>query len=282
MVEVIDLAMAAGTKDVAIQRGYDPRELPLVVAGGAGPVHAGAIARRARACRRSSSRASRRCSARSACCSPTSATTSRAASRGRGRPSTPARRARVLDGSLEQGMAALEREGVPPEPPRRRRRRRHPLRRPAPRGDGRLPARRPRRRPAPDRGGVPPPARGALRVRVAGQADGGDRPARDGPRPTATRSSSPAAGAAAAPRTRHGAPAARCTCARPAALEEVEVLDGDRMAAGQRHRGPGARGAWRPRRSSCPRRSTSCSTPPARSCSVAEAPADAATRSSPP
>ena len=45
MVEVIDLAMSAGTKDMALQRGVDPRELPLVVAGGAGPVHAGAIAR---------------------------------------------------------------------------------------------------------------------------------------------------------------------------------------------------------------------------------------------
>jgi len=44
MVEVIDLVMAAGTKDVSLQRGYDPRELPLVVAGGAGAVHAGAIA----------------------------------------------------------------------------------------------------------------------------------------------------------------------------------------------------------------------------------------------
>jgi N-methylhydantoinase A len=36
--------MAAGTKDMALRRGYDPRELPLVVAGGAGPVHAGMIA----------------------------------------------------------------------------------------------------------------------------------------------------------------------------------------------------------------------------------------------
>jgi N-methylhydantoinase A len=41
---VIDLNMAAGVKNVSIQRGYDPREFPLVAAGGAGPVHAGAIA----------------------------------------------------------------------------------------------------------------------------------------------------------------------------------------------------------------------------------------------
>ena len=44
MYEVINLVMAAGTKDMAIQRGYDPSELPLIVAGGAGPVHAGMIA----------------------------------------------------------------------------------------------------------------------------------------------------------------------------------------------------------------------------------------------
>jgi N-methylhydantoinase A len=44
MVEVITLVMAAGTKDMSLQRGYDPRELPLVAAGGAGPVHAGMIA----------------------------------------------------------------------------------------------------------------------------------------------------------------------------------------------------------------------------------------------
>jgi len=44
MAEVIDLTMAAGTKNVSLQRGYDPRELPLVVAGGAGPVHAASIA----------------------------------------------------------------------------------------------------------------------------------------------------------------------------------------------------------------------------------------------
>lgn len=44
MYQVINLVMAAGTKDMALQRGRDPSELPLVVAGGAGPVHAGQIA----------------------------------------------------------------------------------------------------------------------------------------------------------------------------------------------------------------------------------------------
>jgi N-methylhydantoinase A len=44
MIEVITLVMAAGTKDVALARGFDPRELLLVAAGGAGPLHAGMIA----------------------------------------------------------------------------------------------------------------------------------------------------------------------------------------------------------------------------------------------
>lgn len=42
--DVVNQAMAAGTKDISVQRGYDPREFALVVAGGAGPVHAGRIA----------------------------------------------------------------------------------------------------------------------------------------------------------------------------------------------------------------------------------------------
>lgn len=44
MYEVVNLIMAAGTKDISVQRGYDPREFPLIVAGGAGPVHAAKIA----------------------------------------------------------------------------------------------------------------------------------------------------------------------------------------------------------------------------------------------
>ena len=74
MAEVIDLTMADGTKNVSLERGYDPRELPLVVAGGAG--------RYTRARSRTSSRSrpcscpgSRPCCARSGCCSPTCGTT---------------------------------------------------------------------------------------------------------------------------------------------------------------------------------------------------------------
>lgn len=42
--EMVNLQMAAGTKNISVERGYDPREFPMVVAGGAGPVHAGMIA----------------------------------------------------------------------------------------------------------------------------------------------------------------------------------------------------------------------------------------------
>ncbi len=41
---VVDSNMAAGVRGITIRRGYDPREFPMVVAGGAGPNHACAIA----------------------------------------------------------------------------------------------------------------------------------------------------------------------------------------------------------------------------------------------
>ncbi|MHB1810382.1 MAG: hydantoinase/oxoprolinase family protein, partial [Solirubrobacteraceae bacterium] len=44
MYDVINLVMAAGTKDMALARGVDPAELPLVAAGGAGGLHAAMIA----------------------------------------------------------------------------------------------------------------------------------------------------------------------------------------------------------------------------------------------
>jgi N-methylhydantoinase A len=37
--------MSAGVREITVRRGHDPRDFPLVVAGGAGPVHATAIAR---------------------------------------------------------------------------------------------------------------------------------------------------------------------------------------------------------------------------------------------
>lgn len=43
--DVVNVSMAAGVREVTVRRGLDPRDFPLVVAGGAGPVHAAAIAR---------------------------------------------------------------------------------------------------------------------------------------------------------------------------------------------------------------------------------------------
>ena len=43
--QISNLNMANGVKEVTIQNGRDPRNFPLVVAGGAGPIHAAMIAR---------------------------------------------------------------------------------------------------------------------------------------------------------------------------------------------------------------------------------------------
>jgi N-methylhydantoinase A len=40
MYRVINVNMATGVREVSVMRGHDPREFPLIVAGGAGPVHA--------------------------------------------------------------------------------------------------------------------------------------------------------------------------------------------------------------------------------------------------
>jgi len=44
MYQVINVNMAAGIREVSVKKGEDPREFPLVVAGGAGPNHACMIA----------------------------------------------------------------------------------------------------------------------------------------------------------------------------------------------------------------------------------------------
>lgn len=43
--EIVNHKMAAAIEVVSVQRGYDPREFVLVVAGGAGPIHAAELAR---------------------------------------------------------------------------------------------------------------------------------------------------------------------------------------------------------------------------------------------
>lgn len=44
MYEVINVSMAAAVREIAVKAGYDPRDFPLVTAGGAGPNHACQIA----------------------------------------------------------------------------------------------------------------------------------------------------------------------------------------------------------------------------------------------
>ena len=44
MFAVVNNNMADGIREISVQRGHDPREFPLVVAGGAGPIHAAVIA----------------------------------------------------------------------------------------------------------------------------------------------------------------------------------------------------------------------------------------------
>ena len=45
MYRIINSNMAQGVRQVSIERGYDPREFLFIVAGGAGPIHAGEICR---------------------------------------------------------------------------------------------------------------------------------------------------------------------------------------------------------------------------------------------
>ena len=44
MFHVINVNMASAIREISVQKGYDPREFPLICAGGAGPVHAALIA----------------------------------------------------------------------------------------------------------------------------------------------------------------------------------------------------------------------------------------------
>ena len=44
MYRIMNVNMASGIREITIQKGYDPRDFPLICAGGAGPVHACMIA----------------------------------------------------------------------------------------------------------------------------------------------------------------------------------------------------------------------------------------------
>lgn len=45
IIDLVDVSMANGIREITIKRGFDPRDFPLVCAGGAGPLHATAIAK---------------------------------------------------------------------------------------------------------------------------------------------------------------------------------------------------------------------------------------------
>ncbi len=44
MYRIMNVNMASGIREITVQKGYDPRDFPLICAGGAGPVHACMIA----------------------------------------------------------------------------------------------------------------------------------------------------------------------------------------------------------------------------------------------
>jgi N-methylhydantoinase A len=44
MYHVINVNMSSAIREISVQRGYDPRDFPMVCAGGAGPIHAAMIA----------------------------------------------------------------------------------------------------------------------------------------------------------------------------------------------------------------------------------------------
>jgi N-methylhydantoinase A len=44
IVEIVNSNMAEALRIVSVERGYDPREFALIAFGGAGPVHAAALA----------------------------------------------------------------------------------------------------------------------------------------------------------------------------------------------------------------------------------------------
>src|SRR5262249_24945783 len=45
MYRVINVNMASAIREISVQKGYDPRQFPLICAGGAGAIHAAMIAR---------------------------------------------------------------------------------------------------------------------------------------------------------------------------------------------------------------------------------------------
>ncbi|MFO0570768.1 MAG: hydantoinase/oxoprolinase family protein [Polyangiaceae bacterium] len=114
MYRVINSNMAHGVQEITVKRGLDPREFPMVVAGGAGSLHGTAIASRLDIPVVLVPPVASGCSAPPACCSPISSTTSCAPA---SRSSASSRRERLqsLVGELtRQGEAQLRRADLPP------------------------------------------------------------------------------------------------------------------------------------------------------------------------
>ena len=115
VIDVVNHAMAEALKIVSVQRGHDPREFVLAAFGGAGPLHAAALAERARHRRGASARRSPARSRRSAWSAPTSSATTCAPSTPRPRPPIPRRWRPPSPRWRREGAAMLDRAGVAPE-----------------------------------------------------------------------------------------------------------------------------------------------------------------------
>ena len=95
---IVNENMAGALRLVSVQRGHDPRDFALVAYGGAGPLHANAVAEADGLVPGDRAARARACSARSATSSPTSATSSRRRTSACSREAEPATRSRgILD-----------------------------------------------------------------------------------------------------------------------------------------------------------------------------------------
>ena len=122
ILDIVNENMAGALRLVSVQRGYDPRDFALVAFGGAGPLHANAVAKLMGSYPVSSRRV-RVCSAPRATWSPTSARSSRARSSVRPRdvgqvPRGP--RDSHCEKLGKEAMAWIEREGIEADIDRRK------------------------------------------------------------------------------------------------------------------------------------------------------------------
>ena len=110
--DLVNVNMATGVRDVTVRRGLDPRDFPVVVAGGAGTACTRPRSPPSSRSRCSSSRASRRSSAPPGCSCATSSTTTSARSSVPWPTSGPRSSTALLEGLADAGRATLHGEGV--------------------------------------------------------------------------------------------------------------------------------------------------------------------------